>query len=209
MEELRIQIAKDTERLAQLESMQGEKTNVAYNNGGEVTYHTITENNMNEIVLLRKKIMAEREQLKQMELNKHQNIENFQQFKTEQEIREKEKIKTAEELHKFTFQEVKKKYKNFSTFEKLKNKKPNFKKISKLSQEELEFLISLSKGQTIHQIDRNNRREEIYRNNGLSEKDISTKIREVNKQDFYRGLTDETYLHTGMELEENQIGRSR
>ncbi len=213
IEELEIQISKDRQKLSELVSQQGEKTTVAYNDGGEIKYHTMTNDNEKEIVALRQQIMAEQRQLDQMKQNKEQYREyhrtELEERKKEETLRQQEEKREEEERRKIAFKEVKKRYKSLSMFQRLTNKKPNFKKISKLSSEELSFLISLSSGNTTYQVNRNEQKEKNYRERDkYTESEIRKMINERNRQDFQHALSDPSYLQEQIESEEKYKGRS-
>lgn len=213
IEELEIQISKDRQKLGELVSQQGEKTTVAYNDGGEIKYHTMTNDNEKEIVALRQQIMAEQRQLDQMKQNKEQYREHhrteLEEMKKEETLRQQEEKREEAERRKIAFKEVKKRYKSLSMFQRLTNKKPNFKKISKLSSEELNFLISLSSGKTTYQINRNEQKEKNYRERDkYTESEIRKMINERNRQDFQHALSDPNYLQEQIESEEMFKGRS-
>lgn len=213
IEELEIQISKDRQKLSELVSQQGEKTTVAYNDSGEVKYHTMTNDNDKEIVALRQQIMVEQRQLNQMKQNKEQYREHhrseLEKMKKEENLRQQEKKREEAERRKIAFKEVKKRYKSLSMFQRLTNKKPNFKKISKLSSEELNFLISLSSGNTTYQVNRNEQKEKNYRERDkYTESEIRKMINERNRQDFQHALSDPSYLQEQIESEEMFKGRS-
>ena len=213
IEELEIQISNDRQKLSELVSQQGEKTTVVYNDSGEVKYHTMTNDNDKEIVALRQQIMVEQRQLDQMKQNKEQYREHHRSELEKNEKRRKfkatRKKREEAERRKIAFKEVKKRYKSLSMFQRLTNKKPNFKKISKLSSEELNFLISLSSGNTTYQVNRNEQKEKNYRERDkYTESEIRKMINERNRQDFQHALSDPSYLQEQIESEEMFKGRS-
>lgn len=71
--------------------------------------------------------------------------------------KEKDKTQTKEELRQYTFQDVKKVYKNGSKFERLLRKAngiaPNWKEIEQYDQKNLDYLLKVSRGETKAQKD--------------------------------------------------------
>lgn len=206
--ELQNEILKATRRLGELEAQNGEKKEVIFNDGGEEKYRTTTTNNQQEIVALRLKIMEMKKELEVRKTNKQAYFENREKDKLEQEHQskeEKEQQELEENMRKATFKRVKGAYNAQSIFNKFINlvngKKPNWSNIKNYTQEELDFLIYLSHGNTEFQKIRNDRRRDSYEGT-LSFKEIEKKVNELNKNDFYSALAEYDSLQNKMELEE-------
>ena len=204
IETLKAQIIKDTQKLGILEGKNGEKSEISYNDGGEVKYKTTTVDNSEEIIRLRSQIMQNEQLLEKMKANRTQLRESENDYLEGKKQNSAKAKETDEQMKKYYFKQIKQEYKKGSLFERIKTKKPSFKKISKLSDEELQFLIDLSGGKTVYQSKRNEEREKSYRDKGMSEADIMKKINKSNRSDFFSSLTDPEYLEKHMELEEGR-----
>lgn len=206
IEELQLQISKQEAKLATLE--QAPSQEVVYNDGGEVKYRTVHNASNLEIEKLRTEILAMKNELAAKKIAKIANSEqkssvNSSQAEDLKAAAEKEKME--EDYRKVTFKRVKDIYNSQSFVKKVTNKisgrAPKWGKIKELSQEELDFLINLSKGVTQRQVESNRQRTESYENKGLSFKEIEKRIIDNNMSSFNQGLTEQNYLDSAMNLE--------
>lgn len=181
----------------------------------------------NEIQQVNNKIKELDIRIQELEALKHKHIMEENEYeKNKPEIlkseAEERKRKVAEERtnekerQKTAFKRIKKIYKSGPLSQRLINLIPGnhtrFGNIKKLSQEEIEFLEKLSKGDTIFQKEKNERRRDELekRKKKLKPSDIRKMNSNSNWNQFVKAINSKTYLKSMMDMEESKttgIGR--
>ena len=213
-DEIFLEKMKQQQKMGQLHGENGERQEVILNNGEDVQYRTIKINNEKEIYDVRQNLdnlNKKEEQIEQNQKEKQDFLVKNQAREKEEEAQRLEQQKMEEEYRKSTFKRVKDIYKRNSFFTKLMNicngKAPNWKKVSQYTQEELNFLIDISAGNTLYPQQNADTRRQNYENRGFSDTEIRRISNDRNMADFSHALNERSYLSDRMDLEEK--GRSR
>lgn len=118
------------------------------------------------------------------------------------------KTQTVENKRKETFKKVKKSYKTIGNWSRFMNliqgKTPNWSKVKKYSQEELDFLLTVHKGETISQKESFSRIKEKNSGDKKSFSEIRKNHQQMNNDKFVRLLNSHSRLVNSIEVERLQ-----
>lgn len=196
-------------------------------NGLDVYTHEIetTVGTKEQITNIKNQISQLEQKLEKMQKYKEEEHERILETKREMEESKKQKLeqeklerKKADEKKKEAFKKVKQAYKKVDVWSrfvnKIKGRTPNWKKVQGYSQEELEYLLRVSKGNTVSQqerfdriIDKNNAKSSQNRDHY---KELQKQHQQYNNDIFTNLLNSESKLEASMNLDENkEAGRRR